>query len=331
MPEGAPGFVTDTFLVVAVAPEEIVKVVVIVVEFTTVRGPTVIPPPTPLMVMPLVVKFVPVNVTETVSPRWPELGVMEDSVGAGGLTTVKVAGGLVPAGVVTVTEVLPSAAFGATVKFAVICVSLTTVIALTVIPVLTDLTDVAPVNPLPLMVTASEFPRWAEFGLIEEIAGPTTMNVSALLVPPGVVTVTLLAPEGAVSALVKVAVMVVELTMVTALMVIPEFATATVVPVVVKFVPVRVTDVEAPRVSEVGLMEVSVGGGGALTVNVTALLIPPGAVTVILACPTAVVVAPMANVAVIFVLLTTIRLVTVMPAGTLIEPLIRFVPVRVTA
>jgi hypothetical protein len=78
--------------------------------------------------------------------------------------------------------------------------------------------------------------------------GDATRNYhyAVLLVPVGLVAVTVWAPSAAVLpvAIANVAVIVVGFTMVTALTVMPPAgATATVVPVVVKLVPVRVTAV----------------------------------------------------------------------------------------
>ena len=50
---------------------------------------------------------------------------------------------------------------------------------------------------------------------------------------------------------------------------------------VFRLVPVRVTTTALPRAPVVGVIEVSVGEG-ASTVNVTALVVPPGVVTVTL-------------------------------------------------
>lgn len=98
-----------------------------------------------------------------------------------------------------------------------------------------------------------------------------------------------------------------------------------------KFVPVRVTATwlaraAVPRGAAFGAIEVSVGGGGTETVNVTALLVPPGAVTVMfLAVPAAPVV--ITKLAFTWLSLTTDRL----PARTLTPPppvLIAVVPVN---
>jgi hypothetical protein len=80
---------TLTVLAVSPVPVVMVNVVVRVVEFTTVIAPTVKPAPETLTVVPVVVKLVPVRVTGTDVPRWPLVGLIEASVGAAGLTTVR--------------------------------------------------------------------------------------------------------------------------------------------------------------------------------------------------------------------------------------------------
>ncbi len=87
------------------------------------------------------------------------------------------------------------------------------------------------------------------------------VNVCVLLVPPLVVTVTVLAPAAAVLAITKSAVIDVALTTVTLLTVTFEPLTATVAPET-KFVPVNVTDTVLPCTPDVGLMLVKVGAGG---------------------------------------------------------------------
>ena len=87
-----------------------------------------LPTVTPLTTMPALatltlvpeMKLVPVNVTDTVAPCTPLLGVMEVRVGPGSKLTLKVAGPLMPPDVVTVTFVAPAAAVAAIVKVAVI-------------------------------------------------------------------------------------------------------------------------------------------------------------------------------------------------------------------
>lgn len=87
-----------------------------------------------------------------------------------------------------------------------------------------------------------------------------TVNVTVLLVPPGVVTVTVLAEMVAVAEIVKFAVTVVELTTVMLLteMPVPDTFTAD---VPARFVPVKVTGTTVPRWPLLGEIEVSVGAG----------------------------------------------------------------------
>src|SRR5207237_2500069 len=86
-----------------------------------------------------------------------------------------------------------------------------------------------------------------------------TVNVTVLLVPPGVVTETVLAERVAAAAIVKVAVTVVALdVMPLTVTPVPDTLTA-VAPV--RFVPVSVTGTEVPRAPVVGTIAVSVGAG----------------------------------------------------------------------
>src|SRR6266566_6552587 len=99
--------------------------------------------------------------------------------------------------------------------------------------------------------------------------GAVTVNVTALLVPPGVVTVTVLAPTAAVAVMVKVVVTVVEVTVkAPAVTPVPDTVTA-VAPV--RFVPVKVTVPVVPCARDEGAIEVSVGGAEVVpAVNSTA-------------------------------------------------------------
>ena len=86
-----------------------------------------------------------------------------------------------------------------------------------------------------------------------------TVNVTVLLVPPGVVTETVLAERVAAAAIVKVAVTVVALdVMPLTVTPVPDTLTA-VAPV--RFVPVKVTVPVVPRARDEGAIEVSVGAG----------------------------------------------------------------------
>ena len=123
---------------------------------------------------------------------------------------------------------------------------------------------------VPVIVTGTAVPRAPEFGAIPVSAGPTTVNVTAVLVPAGVVAVTFLALRVAPVVMVKFAVTVVSFTTVT-----PEPDTVTAV-VPVRWVPVRVTGTVVPRAPEAGEIAVRVAP---CTVNATVLLVRPSAVT----------------------------------------------------
>ena len=117
---------------------------------------------------------------------------------------------LVPPGVVTVMPRVPSVAPDDVLIVAVMVVELTTVTAPTDTPLAgaTTLT-VAPllVNPVPKSVTGVGVPRRPAAGLIEPrvgAGGATTVNVTALLVPAGVATVTFLAVSAALAEIVNV-------------------------------------------------------------------------------------------------------------------------------
>jgi hypothetical protein len=88
-----------------------------------------------------------------------------------------------------------------------------------------------------------------------------TVNVTVLLVPPGVVTLTVLAERAAVAEIVKFAVTEVSLTTVMAPTVMPVPDTL-IADVPVRFVPVRVTATVLPRCPVLGEIEVRVGAGG---------------------------------------------------------------------
>src|SRR4051795_4683059 len=118
--------------------------------------------------------------------------------------------------------------------------------------------------------------------LVSVGAAPATLtvNVTALLVPPVVVTVTLRAPAAALAAMAKLAVTDVAVE-VTPVMVTPVMA---LIVAPVRFVPASVTATVAPWLPAAGVMGVSVGNP---MVKVTALLVPPTVVTVTLRGPRA--------------------------------------------
>ena len=106
-----PDVVTVTLAAPVVALAAMTNVAVICVALTTVTLFTVTPELLTLTVAPAT-KFVPVNVTGTLFPAVPLVGLMEVRVGAGGFT-VNVTAPLVPADVVTVTFLVPAIAFEA--------------------------------------------------------------------------------------------------------------------------------------------------------------------------------------------------------------------------
>ena len=182
---------------------------------------------------------------------------------------------------------------------------------------------VAPVRFVPAMVTPTAVPCVPLLGVIEVSAGAGfTVNVTALLVTPPAVTVTLCAPVGAVLEMVNVAVIELAVT-VTALTVMPVGA---LIVAPVRFEPAMVTGTTAPWLPLSGVIEVNEGAG--LTVKVTGLLVPPAAVTVTLCAPVGAVPA-MVKVAVIE-LAVTVTPLTVMPVGALMVAPVRFDPASVT-
>jgi hypothetical protein len=130
-------------------------------------------------------------------------------------------------------------------------------------------TAVAPVRLVPIRVTGTVVLCVPVVGLIDVSVAPCTVNVTALLVPPGVVTVTLLAVSAAVLVTTQFAVTVVVVGVPVMVQVTPAPDAVTAV-APLRLVPVRVTGTVVPRTPEVGLMEVSVGAGGAAARNSTA-------------------------------------------------------------
>ena len=183
----------------------------------------------------------------------------------------------------------------------------------------------------PVRVTGTPAPWAPLFGLTELRVGAeeVTVKVADPLVPAEVVTVTFVAPTVALAAIVNVAVIWVELTTLTLLTVTPALATLTEAPAM-KLAPVRVTGTLAPWAPLFGLTELRVGAEE-VTVKVADPLVPAEVVTVTFVAPT-VALAAIVNVAVIWVELTTLTLLTVTPAlATLTEaPATKLAPVRVT-
>src|SRR5450432_3232028 len=150
-----------------------------------------------------------------------------------------------------------------------------------------------------------------------------TVNETALLVPPAVVMVMLCGPNGAVAAILKVAVIWVAV-ITTPVAVVP---TATFRVALVKLVPVRVTGTAVPITPSAGVTPASVGVSGR-TVNVTVPVVPPGVVTEIVCGPTGAVAATL-KVAVIWLAFAATP-VAVIPAPRFRVAPFMFVPVRVT-
>src|SRR5207302_888159 len=126
--------------------------------------------------------------------------------------TVKVTALLAPPAVVAVMLCAPVAAFAAITRVAVIWVAVTVGAAAVVMPA--GRFSVAPVRLVPVRVTATLAPTAPEVGAIEASAGrpePTTVKVSGLLVPAGIVAVMFCAPAGALAAITRVARIRVEL------------------------------------------------------------------------------------------------------------------------
>lgn len=256
------------------------RVTVIVVEFTTVKVPVATLTPVPSPTNPVApVKFAPVMVIGTA--RVPVAGC----VAVFGLIDVIVApctvNGtvlLVPPAVVILTVLALSVAVVEMVKVAVAVVAFTTVKPLTVIPVPEWFKAVAPVRLVPVSVTATTVPRTPVAGVIEvNVGAPGTMTVkaTALLTPPGAVTVTFRAVPAAVVEMTKFAVTWVGLTTVMVFTVTPPPGTVMAV-VPVNPLPVRVIGTVVPRTPDVGAMDVSTGPS---TVYVTVPVVPPGVIT----------------------------------------------------
>ena len=284
-----------------------------------------------------VAAFVTVNVPVFVTVV-PGVVVNGEGVGAAIATVAPVTvNGIVfvfPIGVARPMLMIPGVAPLAIARVAVTVLELTTVR----VPATTEtpvppipFNPVVPVRLAPVKVTGSvAVPRTPVFGAIEVSDAPCTVNATVLLAAraPATLTVTVLAPSVAPAVMVNVAESVVELVTVTPLTMIPPPPpppeTATVVSPVMKLVPVRVTGTVVPRTPVVGAIEVNVGVGGIVTVKVTALLVPPGAVTVTFLA------VPAANALMVKVVWTCVSLTTVM-VPTVTPPLPPPVAVTLTA
>jgi hypothetical protein len=255
------------------------KVAVIVESFTTCRLLTVTPEPdTTRDVVP--VRWLPVRVTLKLGPpRSCEAGLIAVSAAA---VTVNVVVGL-PPGVCTVTVLAPVPAPAVIVNVAVMVVAFTFVKLLTVTPVPDTVTPVAAPRFVPVMVTGTVAPRAPLLGEIPVTVGARTVNaLLRVAMPLRFVTVTFLAPVPAPAEMVNVAVTVLALTTLTLLAVTPPPDTLTVGGLAPIPDPVMVTGTAVPRTPEFG--ETPVTAVFAM-VNVTALLVPPGVVTVTFLVP----------------------------------------------
>jgi hypothetical protein len=250
-----PGVIMVTFLVECVAPLVIVKVAVTVVSLFAVT-PVALTPDPEIFTAVAPVKPTPVRVSVKLVPCVPEVGLIDVKVGT---ITVKVMELVTPPGVVAVTFLVPAPAPAPIVNVAVTEVSLFTVIPDTVMPPPAEIAEV-PVKPTPVSVTWKVLPRTWDDGLIAESDGAKTVNVTVLLVPPGVVTLTVLAVAPAVPDIVNVAVTLVSFTTLTPLTVMPLPETV-IAEVSLRPVPVRVTATTLPRRAVAGLILVRTGTG----------------------------------------------------------------------
>jgi hypothetical protein len=282
-----PGVVTD-----ALPDEPLLTTAVILVELTTVKDVTAVPPKL-TAVAP--VKLVPVMVT--VAPKAADVGVNDVMVGAAMINPVLVT---VPPG--AVTDMLPDVPLPTT---AVMLVELTTVNELAAVP--PKLTAVVPVKLVPVMVTVA--PTAADAGVNEVMVGAATVNPARVAVPPGVVTEML--PD---EPLPTTAVMLVALTTVNDVAAVPPKFTP-VAPV--KLVPVMVT--VAPTAAVVGVNDVIVGAAE----KPAKVAVPPGVVTETLP------VEPLPTTAVMLVELTTVKEVAAVPPKLTAVAPVKLVPVIV--
>jgi hypothetical protein len=158
----------------------------------------------------------------------------------------------VPPGVVTVTSTVPAEPAG---EVALILVALTTVNEVAAVD--PKLTAVAPVNPVPVIVTTVPPASGPALGRTAVTAGTAAyVKWSAELVaevPPGVVTVTSTVPAEPAG---EVAVMLVSLTTVTSM---AAWVPKLIAVAPVKPVPVMVTDVPPTSGPALGATAVTVG------------------------------------------------------------------------
>ena len=177
---------------------------------------------------------------------------------------------------------------------------------------------------VPVSVTAVAVPALAVTGAMLVSTG-RILNVNGVVVPPGVVRVMLFGPAGIVEAITRVA--LIEFTVTTgapaSVMPAGRFSVASMKPV-----PTRVTGTDEAAEPSAGVMLVSTGTG-ALTVKVTATLVPPGVVAVMFCAPRGASTA-IATVAAIWPKATTGGPDSDMPRGRFKVAPTRPEPVRVT-
>jgi hypothetical protein len=197
------GVVTETFLAVRLALAAMTQFALTVVAVgVPVMVQVTFVPDAVTAVAP--VRLVPVSVTGTVVPRAPVVGAIDASVGP--VTVNELFNVMFPLGVTTVTFNAPNVAVFEIANVAVAVVSFTAVKPLTVTPVPDTDAAVAVASPVPVIVTGTLVPRKPVFGVTPVTVGATTVKVTVLLFPPGVVTVTVLWLALAVAAIVNVAV-----------------------------------------------------------------------------------------------------------------------------
>lgn len=170
---------------------------------------------------------------------------------------------LVPPGVVTLILRTPTVAVEVRLSVALSVVSFVAIKlpAASVTPPDRPLSAEAPVRPVPVMVTGTEVPRTPVFGLIEVTLGTDraiTVNVTLLVVPMGVATLTARAPTCAPATIAKLAVMLPEFTTLKVVTVTPVLDTLMAV-VPVRFVPESVTATVEPLNPVLGAIDVRVG------------------------------------------------------------------------
>lgn len=236
---------TVTFLRVSPAVEAITHEALTVVAVGVPLSVQVTP--APLMVTSVVpARLVPVIVTGTVVPRTPLVGDMLVRVGAPPTVNAAVRVAF-PSGEATVTFLAVSAAAAVITQEALTVVPVGVPLSVQVIPVPLMVTPVESCRPAPVKVTGTVVPLAPDVGLIDVRDGPSTVNApAAVTVPPPVVMVTFRAVKPAVCAMVKVAVMVVELIACALETVTPAPETVTVCRAL-KFAPVMVTLTAVPR------------------------------------------------------------------------------------